>query len=118
LKVLPATSFIVSDGAAFLCPVCGWAGTFLGNHFDDEEGGCIATGICDCCQYEPGFDDNPLASSAAKPTIGESIAAYRETWLRNGAPWRGKLIGPDPPAGWSSQAQLDRLFEIAPFLRG
>jgi hypothetical protein len=117
MKPLPATAYIIRDGAKYLCPVCGWPETFRGDHFDDEEGGCIAMGICDCCVYEPGFDDNPLASAAAKATIGESILAFRGAWLAEGAPWRGNGSRRAPPDGWSSERQLARLYELAPFLQ-
>ena len=58
---LAPTDFLVEYESAFLCPVCGYDGTFKGNHYADNEGGCIATGICSCCFFEPGFDDNPAA---------------------------------------------------------
>jgi hypothetical protein len=115
MYILPATAFIISSPEGYLCPVCGWAGTFRGDHFHDEEGGCIATGICACCSYEPGFDDNPLASQDAEPTIGASIASRRRAWIGQGSPWRGIDATPVPD-NWSSKAQLDRLFRLAPFL--
>jgi len=112
---LPATAFIIPSEDGFLCPVCGLAGYFRGDHFDDIEGGCIATGICPCCSYEPGFDDNPMASKNAKSTIAESIAFYRRGWIEAGRPWRGgdQTVA---PASWSADEQLARLFRIAPFL--
>lgn len=115
MDVLPATAFLIRGDGGFLCPVCGWAGTFTGDHFDDEEGGRIATGICFCCLFEPGFDDNPLASSDAMPTVGESIAACRTRWLDAGAPWLSHIV--PRPSGWDAERQLQRLFELAPFLR-
>jgi hypothetical protein len=115
MNILPATAFIIQSADGYLCPVCGWPGYFRGDHFDDEEGGCIATGICPCCLYEPGFDDQPLASKDAKPTIGESITFYRQEWLDAGLPWRGGDVT-TAPDGWSAKKQLSRLFRIAPFL--
>jgi hypothetical protein len=112
---LPARAYIIQSNEGFLCPVCGLAGYFKGNHFDDVEGGCIATGICPCCLYEPGFDDQPLASSKAKPTIGESIAFYRHGWLNAGRPWRGG-DQTSAPEDWSAEEQLSQLYRIAPFL--
>jgi hypothetical protein len=112
---LRPTTFIIASGGGYLCPVCGWAGTFIGNHFADDEGGCIATGICACCAYEPGFDDNPLASDKAKPTIAESITSYRRAWIDMGSPWRGIDATPVPD-NWSAEAQLSKLFKRAPFL--
>ena len=109
------TTFIIRADEGFLCPVCGWAGTFKGDHFADDEGGCIATGICACCAYEPGFDDNPLASKNAKPTIRESISAFRQAWIKSGSPWLGRDRTP-LPEGWSATEQLSRLYQLAPFL--
>jgi hypothetical protein len=96
-----------------LCPVCGLAGVFGLNSFD-EHGGVIGTGICYCCLYEPGFDDDPLASAAAKNTFLDSIHVYRNAWLHEKMPWRGQ---PEKlPENWDPQRQLGMLFEQAAWL--
>ena len=115
MDTLPATAFIILSPEGYLCPVCGWAGTSRGGHFQDDEGGCIATGICACCAYEPGFDDNPLASKDAKSTIAASIASYRRAWIDRGSPWLGRDATP-VPVNWTADDQLARLFRLAPFL--
>src|SRR4051794_40134167 len=111
---LRPTGFIVRSGAQYLCPVCGYDGTFRGDHYDDK-GGCAASGICSSCLFEPGFDDNPLASALASRTIATSIKAYRAAWLAEGMPWRGEDTK-SKPANWDPGAQLARLFQAAPFL--
>ena len=109
-----ASEFLVKGASGYLCPVCGLEGYFRGDHFDDEEGGCIGKGVCPCCFYEPGFDDNPSASSEALATIETSIKSYRQRWIARGKPWMGGDGGPRP-FDWSAEAQLSRLFETAPF---
>ena len=112
---LPPTAFIIKFGESYLCPVCGYDGTFHGNHYDDEEGGCIATGICSCCLFEPGFNDNPAASADARDSVAASISSYRAKWVAAGSPWRGGDTK-SPPLGWDPHDQLARLFQVAPFL--
>lgn len=113
---LRPTAFIIKSGGSYLCPVCGYDGTFSGDHYDDAEGGCIGSGICSCCFFEPGFDDNPLASAEAEASIEASIASYRASWIAAGLPWRGGDVKAQPP-GWNPQEQLARLFREAPFLK-
>jgi hypothetical protein len=74
---LPITMLNIQSEGSFLCPVCGWSGTFTGHSYELNFGGCAGTGICACCHFEPGFDDDPGASKDAKPTIMESIRYYR-----------------------------------------
>jgi hypothetical protein len=109
----PSLFIIQNNRGEYLCPICGFAGYFRGNHFADDEGGVIGSGICPCCFYEPGFDDNPLASAEAKDTLLESIQSYRKAWIEQGMPWRGKA---GRPAGWEPASQLARLLKTAPFL--
>ena len=111
----PATAYIIKFGSSYLCPVCGYDGTFQGDHYDDEEGGRIATGICSCCLFEPGFDDNSAATADASDSIAGSISAYRQKWLERDSPWLGGQTV-SPPSGWDAHAQLARLLRIAPFL--
>jgi hypothetical protein len=102
-------------GHAISAPFCGYDGTFGGDHYR-EEGGCIDTGICSCCLFEPGYDDNPAAAGEARDSIAASIAVCREKWISAGMPWCGGEVK-SPPVGWNPRAQLARLFEAAPFLR-
>src|SRR5579884_306734 len=112
---LRPTAFIIKSGERYLCPVCGYDGTFQGNHYDDDEGGCIGTGIRSSCLFEPGFDDDPSASAEASDSIGASVKSYRAAWLAAGAPWRGGS-SKSPPADWKAEAQLRHLFQTAPWL--
>jgi hypothetical protein len=96
-----------------LCPVCGHAGTFDEQCFN-ERGGVIGSGICPCCMYEPGFDDNPEASAKAKATPLASIKHYRAEWIEEGMPWRsGQESKPD---GWNAADELANLLKLAPGL--
>jgi hypothetical protein len=98
----------------FLCPVCGHAGAFDGHCFD-ERGGVIGSGICPFCIYEPGFDDDPMASANAKVTPIESIKAYRADWIAHGKPWRSQNV--PAPEGWDALHHLKALLNIASGLR-
>lgn len=98
----------------FLCPVCGQAGTF-DEHCFDERGGVIGSAICPCCFYEPGFDDDPMASAKAKATPIESIKAYRAEWIADGKPWRSASLS--APEDWDALTQLQSLLKLAPDLR-
>jgi hypothetical protein len=105
---------IQDKSGRFLCPVCGHAGTFDGHCFD-ERGGVIGSGICPCCFYEPGFDDDPMASAKAKATPIESIKAYRADWISDEMPWRSPNV--PAPEGWDPLHQLKALLKIAPGLQ-
>ena len=106
--------FNVADpDGGFLCPVCGCSGDFDGAAFD-EAGGVIGCGICRCCLYEPGFDDDPAASAEAKQTVYQSVNAYRDTWRGAGSPWRGMIDR--LPRGWDAERQLAHLFTVASYL--
>jgi hypothetical protein len=111
----PNSPLAVQDRTGrFLCPVCGHAGTFDGHCFD-ERGGVIGSGICPCCFYEPGFDDDPMASAKAKSTPIESIKAYRTEWIADGKPWRSPNVS--APESWDASRQLKALLNIAPGLQ-
>jgi hypothetical protein len=103
---------IHDPAGGFLCPVCGFSGAFNGTSFD-EHGGVIGTGICPCCLFEPGFDDDPGASAHAKHTVTDSVASFREHWLAAGSPWSS--ITAQCPAAWNAEAQLAHLFQVAPY---
>jgi hypothetical protein len=106
--------FNVQDPAGvYLCPACGWPGYFVGDSYD-ERSGVIGTGICPCCLFEPGFDDNPAASAGAEVTVAASITKYRSEWVAAGMPWRGTQV--DAPTSWDAQAQLRHLIEAFPKL--
>ena len=55
---LPFEALNIRGEDGFLCPVCGWPGTFSGDSYDPRLGGLIGTGICACCHFEPGYDDD------------------------------------------------------------
>jgi hypothetical protein len=113
-RMPPKSPLAIQDKTGrFLCPVCGHAGTFDGHCFD-ERGGVIGSGICPCCFYEPGFDDDPMASAKAKAMPLESIKHYRAEWIGEGMPWRS--VHAPRPASWNGPRQLADLVRIAPAL--
>lgn len=104
---------IRDEDGHYLCPACGLPGFFQGDSYD-ESGGVIATGICPCCLWEPGYDDNALLSGAPA-SILESLRQYRRGWSSLGPAWSGR---PEQiPPGWNGQAQLAHLFKVAPHVR-
>lgn len=97
----------------YLSAACGLAGYFSGESHD-EAGPQIATGICPCCLWEPGYDDVPAASGAPERLL-EALREYRSGWLSSGPAWNGKPD--DIPPAWDGKAQLQRLFTVAPWLK-
>jgi hypothetical protein len=96
-----------------LCPCCGMTDQFSTTIYD-ARGGLIGSGICGACFWEPGFDDDPLASANAAPTIIASLLAYRAKWTAEGYPWRGAArLRPD---GWDAVKSLKFLLGRAPHL--
>ena len=109
-----ARQFNVRDAdGKYLCPACGFPGYFRGDSYD-ERGGLAGTGICPCCYWEPGFDDDPDASGGPA-TILEALRLRRRGWSSFGPAWAGRPE--DIPAGWDGRAQAEHLFEIAPHVR-
>ena len=106
---------VVNADGEFLCPACGWPGYFDGSSYG-VAGSHIATGICPCCTFEPGFDDDLGASSAALSTVKASIKDFRKRWIISGMRWAGRQPTPTAPRDWDPKAQLARLFVIAPDL--
>ena len=107
------TSFnIRSPEGEYLCPACGFQRYFDGSSYD-ENGPQIATGICPCCLWEPGYHDVPAASGVAEGILN-SLREYRRGWS-DGPTWIGKPAG--IPAGWNGRIQFDRLLEIAPWVK-
>ncbi len=112
------------DKGEYLCPVCGFPGCFNKDTFDDV-GGLLGSGVCPCCSFEPGLSDDP-AQSHGCDTVLECILAFREQWLQRGRwwpedrqmLWRGNKAVNPTPSGWSPDAQLARLFALAPELQG
>jgi hypothetical protein len=101
-----------------LCPACGLPGCFTDASWDEQGRGAIGIGICPCCFYEPGFDDDPAASADAQPTALASIRHYRAKWVTMGMPWRGNDdYWLTKPEGWDPAAQLQTLFETEPDLK-
>ena len=97
----------------YLCPVCGCKGSFHGGSFD-ERGGVIGTGICRCCLYEPGFDDDPRASAEAKSTVVASIDAYYKRWNASGRTWASTKHAALSPT--AIDQQVANLKIVAPYL--
>src|SRR5690348_15269506 len=105
---------VLDSNGRLLCPACGFP-DYSDEPAYDESGGIIATTICPCCFWEPGFDDEPNASATAKETILESLRAYRAQWGGAGSTWRGRET--EKPTDWNGEAQLASLFETAPTVR-
>ena len=74
----------------------------------------ISTGICQCCLWQPGFDDDP-AASGAPDTILEALRIHRHEWSLRLPAWSGKMM--IAPLDWDRRAQLERLFQFAPYIR-
>ena len=112
--MIDARQFNIRDERGrLLCPACGYP-DYAADPAYDERGGMIGVAICPCCLWEPGFDDNHLASAVAEDTVLASLHAYRAAWGL--APlWRGRSA--ERPLGWDGKQQLSRLFELAPNLR-
>jgi len=100
---------ILGQRGLYLCPACGLTSCFKAEPYD-EHGGLIGTGICPCCLFEPGFDDNPAASPNAAATVLESIVKYRAVWVAEGMPWQGAQT--IRPTEWNPEAQLHDLAKI------
>jgi hypothetical protein len=96
-----------------LCPCCGMSDQFSTTIYDSR-GGMIGSGTCGACFWEPGFDDDPMASADAAPTILESLLAYRAKWTLEGCPWRGTARS--QPDDWNADQKLQFLFSRAPHL--
>jgi hypothetical protein len=100
----------------FLCPSCGLPGYFDGTSYDSNMP-LVGTGICPCCFFEPGFDDD--ASADAKPTVLASILHYRAKWIALRMPWRGNDdYWLTKPVDWDPVGQLDALYVAEPGLKG
>ena len=96
-----------------LCSSCGLPGYFTALAWDDQGRGVIGSGICPCCFYEPGFDDDPAASADAQPTVQASVLHYREKWIASGMPWRGKDdYWLTKPVDWNPAQQLAALERV------
>ncbi|HYE29695.1 MAG TPA: hypothetical protein VEA61_15865 [Allosphingosinicella sp.] len=109
------------DSGEYLCPVCGFPGCFSRDAFGDT-GGLVGSGRCPCCGYEPGLVDDEC-EALGYATLRECLIDFRNEWLkRRHWPedgqmlWRGD-VSLRPP-GWSPERQLERLFALAPEMRG
>jgi hypothetical protein len=110
----PVLLNIVDGQGRLLCPCCGFADQFSRPPYD-KRGGIIGSGICGACLWEPGFDDDPMASAVAQPTILGSLLAYRAEWIAAGSLWRGSTRLAQPK-DWHAQATLNVLREYAAHL--
>lgn len=109
------SAFTVYDQARqLLCPCCGYPGYAPSPAYPEhDKPGLIGLTICPCCLWEPGFDDNPLATSQASASVHASLLNYRAAWAATCA-WRSKASG--RPADFDGTAQLERLRQVAPML--
>lgn len=114
LSDLPDNSLNIAHAPGqFLCPVCGYPVFGPEPVYSESGEGIIGRGICPCCLWEPGFDDEPLASARAQPTVLASINFYRNRWMTL-AQWQGQVA--IRPANYDGRAQLSALRDIAPWL--
>jgi len=102
---------IRGEDGLYLCSACWFPGCFPQAPYV-EGGGLVGVGICPCCFFEPGFDDQQGASADAEPTVSGSILKYRAAWTADGMPWLSTLI--NAPAGWNPEVQLARLIARHP----
>lgn len=112
--MIDARQFNIRDkDGRLLCPACGFPG-YANRPAYDEYRGLIGRTICPCCLWEPGFDDEPLGSAAAKDTIIESLRDYRAAWAEARL-WKGHANR--KPSDWDGEQQLAHLLGLAPNLR-
>jgi hypothetical protein len=112
--MIDARQFNIRDkDGRLLCPACGFPG-YAKYPAYYECGGLGGSAICPCCLWEPGFDDEPLASAAAKDTIIASLRAYRAAWAE-ALLWKGRAT--EKPSDWDGEQQLAHLLGLAPNLR-
>jgi hypothetical protein len=113
---LNALQFNVVDADGnLLCPCCGMTDQFSTAAYD-ARGGIIGSDICGACFWEPGFDDDQMASAGAGPTIIASLLSYRAMWITSGCLWRGTTRL--QPAGWDPAQNMKHLLALAPHLAG
>ena len=96
----------------FLCPCCGFPG-YAKVPVYSYTSGIIGTTICPCCLWEPGFDDDPNASTDASDDVLESLKLYRKKWART-YQWRGRKEL--QPSDFEGRLQLEKLLRDAPGL--
>ncbi|TCK23824.1 hypothetical protein EV667_3666 [Ancylobacter aquaticus] len=112
--MISALQFNISDALGrWVCPACGYPGYSYGPAYDESHG-LAGMAICPCCLWEPGYDDEPLASADAEETILGSLRSYRASWCRERL-WRGRET--ERPDAWDGAEQLRRLFDTAPHVR-
>ncbi|QMW21806.1 hypothetical protein [Sandaracinobacteroides saxicola] len=106
--------FNIENGQGLLlCPSCGFPG-YSDKPAYDERGGIVGTTICSCCLWEPGFDDDQLASVNAGDTILQSLKNYR---AKLGTLQLGQGGRDRRPKDFNVERQLSVLFAIAPHVR-
>ncbi len=107
---------VVSQAGQFLCPCCGLDGQFSRAPYR-ATGGVIGAGICGCCLWQPGFDDDPAASGEALPSIKASLVAYRAKWMEEGYPSKAQHPASRRAAAeGDGQARCDQLLRSFPHL--
>lgn len=78
----------------YSCPVCGYDGLDEPPYIDND----VFTGsfeICSCCGFQYGVDDLDK---------GMTHEAYRNQWIKEGAPWFSRLT--IKPSNWNLRQQL------------
>jgi hypothetical protein len=102
--VSPLQFNVFNEDGKLHCPCCGFADQ-VSRHPYEARSGSIGSGICGACLWEPGFDDDLMASSIAEPTILVSLLSYRAEWIAAECPWRGSEKFRHPN-GWSAHTSL------------
>jgi hypothetical protein len=77
-----------------ICIVCGYDGLFEPPYDSD--------GICPCCSFHYGFDDDIEAGLDRSKTY----ITWREEWINKSYPWFS--TGRRPPHNWNGRNQLER----------
>ena len=104
---------VIDEAGRLLCPCCGWP-DYVDKPAYTHFGGVSGSGICACCLWEPGFDDDPLASADALSTPLQSVRKYRHKFWSNKV-WRGRQS--EKPEAWNPSAQIEALLKMAPYLK-
>ncbi len=101
---------IRDEAGRFVCQACGFAGWFKHETYGERRW-LAGRGICCCCLWEPGYDDQ-LAFTVEDVLI--CLRRYRAKWIADGFPWQSHYV--PKPRDWNPGEQLRRLGELAPWI--